>query len=227
MSSADLRATARIRDAAIELFGSQGIRATTIRDVAQAAGVSPALVMHHFASKDGLRAACDEWVLARIVTEKTSAVDGDLTSGISSTFARLSTFTGLAAYIGASLSEGGPGADALFDRICDVTADMLTDGTLPTRPLPDPDATVAMVVAYSTGAAILGQQVARRLGGTSLYDPQVYARYGLAALELFTHGLLADDAILRAMKTSVASALIADPDPPANQPSAPIPEPTP
>lgn len=218
MSSADLTAEARIRSCAVGLFGRQGIRATTIRDVAQAAGVSPALVIHHFGSKDGLRQACDEWVLAQIVEEKSSAIDGDLNAGVSSAMGRLSTFTGLAEYIGASLTEGGPGADALFDQICEVTGAMLTDGVLPVQPMADPDATVAAVVAYTTGAAILGSQIARRLGGTGLYDPEVYSRYGLAALELFTHGLLADDSILQAMKASIASALIADPDPPAQQP---------
>lgn len=224
MSSADLTAEARIRHAAVELFGQRGIRATTIRDVADSAGVSAALVIHHFGTKDGLRAACDEWVLSRIVAEKSSAIDGNLRDGMASAFAHLSNFTGLASYIGASLTEGGPGADRLFDRICDVSDEMLTDGTLAVRPMADREATIAMVVAYSTGAAILGRQIARRLGGTELYDPQVYARYGMAALELFTHGLLADDSILRAMKESIASALIADPDPPA-QPSETAPTP--
>jgi AcrR family transcriptional regulator len=38
-------------------FGAQGFRHTTVRAVATAAGVDPALVMHFFGSKDGLFAA--------------------------------------------------------------------------------------------------------------------------------------------------------------------------
>lgn len=59
----DLTAQARIRNAALELFAAQGVKATTIRDVARKAGVSPGLVQHHFKTKDGLRKAVDEFVL--------------------------------------------------------------------------------------------------------------------------------------------------------------------
>ncbi|SFJ45352.1 DNA-binding transcriptional regulator, AcrR family [Amycolatopsis sacchari] len=41
-------------------FGRNGFDRTTIRSVAAAAGVDPALVMHYFRSKDGLFAAASE-----------------------------------------------------------------------------------------------------------------------------------------------------------------------
>jgi AcrR family transcriptional regulator len=59
----DLTAYARIRNAALELFATRGTKATTIRDVAKEAGVSPGLVQHHFGTKAGLRKAVDEFVL--------------------------------------------------------------------------------------------------------------------------------------------------------------------
>lgn len=43
-----------ILEAAMRAFGENGYGATTIRAVARAAGVDPALVMHFFGSKDGL-----------------------------------------------------------------------------------------------------------------------------------------------------------------------------
>ena len=49
-------------------FARDGVKATSIRDVAAAAGVSPGLVQHHFATKAALREAVDERVLA-IATE--------------------------------------------------------------------------------------------------------------------------------------------------------------
>lgn len=58
----DLTAAARIRDAAIKLWGEQGLN-TSVRAIAEAAGVSPALVIHHYGSKDGLRQAVDEYLL--------------------------------------------------------------------------------------------------------------------------------------------------------------------
>ena len=65
MSSEDLTARARIRDAAIDLFAERGFGQATVRDIAQAAGVSSGLLRHHFGSKDGLREACDEYAMAR------------------------------------------------------------------------------------------------------------------------------------------------------------------
>src|SRR4051812_35188546 len=65
MSSAvdegDLTAKANVRNAALRLFAERGHDAVTVREIAAAAGVSPALVVHHFGSKDGLRAAVDSY----------------------------------------------------------------------------------------------------------------------------------------------------------------------
>ncbi len=71
----DLTARARIRDAALELFATRGVRGTTIRGVAEAAGVSPGLVQHHFGTKQGLREACDDYVMQSIRTLKSQALD--------------------------------------------------------------------------------------------------------------------------------------------------------
>src|SRR5215204_5684232 len=70
----DLTDRARIRDAALRLFGERGIDGATIRDIAKAAGVSPGLVRHHFGSKEALRDACDSHALSRIVRIKEQAV---------------------------------------------------------------------------------------------------------------------------------------------------------
>jgi AcrR family transcriptional regulator len=58
----DLTAKATIRNSAVRLFADRGPDAVTVREVATVAGVSPALVMHHFGSKAGLRDAVDEYV---------------------------------------------------------------------------------------------------------------------------------------------------------------------
>src|ERR1700740_3710142 len=72
-SADDLTAAARIRDAAIEQFGEHGL-GVGLRSIAEAAGVSAALVIHHFGSKDGLRKACDDYVAEAIPSGKSEAV---------------------------------------------------------------------------------------------------------------------------------------------------------
>ena len=65
--SSDLTAAARIREAALRRFAERGVAATSIRDVAKAAGVSPGLVQHHFRSKARLRRAVADHVMRRAI----------------------------------------------------------------------------------------------------------------------------------------------------------------
>ena len=53
----------RIRTAALRLFAERGVAATSLREVARVAGVTPGLVVHHFGGKDGLHEAIDGFVL--------------------------------------------------------------------------------------------------------------------------------------------------------------------
>jgi TetR/AcrR family transcriptional regulator, transcriptional repressor of bet genes len=53
----------QIRDAAFELAAHAGLKAVTIRDVAERAGLSPGLVLFHFGSKEQLILALLDWVL--------------------------------------------------------------------------------------------------------------------------------------------------------------------
>ena len=64
VNAEDVTAKARIFDAAIEAFARYGNKAS-VRSIADMAGVSPGLVIHHFGSKPALREACDQEVLAR------------------------------------------------------------------------------------------------------------------------------------------------------------------
>lgn len=62
--SSDLTGYARIRNAALEAFARDGVKASSVRAIARAAGVSPGLVQHYFPSKDALRDAVNEHVIA-------------------------------------------------------------------------------------------------------------------------------------------------------------------
>ncbi|RMI31377.1 TetR/AcrR family transcriptional regulator [Nocardia stercoris] len=83
--SADTRAI--LLDTARKLFADNGYDRTSVRDIATAAGVDPALIRHYFGNKDGLFRATMGWpfdpaeLAARIV-------DGDL-EGIGERLARV------------------------------------------------------------------------------------------------------------------------------------------
>ncbi len=62
VSDPDQTARANIRDCALSLFADRGFDAVTIRDIAKCAEVSPALVLHHYGSKEGLREEVDAHV---------------------------------------------------------------------------------------------------------------------------------------------------------------------
>jgi AcrR family transcriptional regulator len=69
-----------IVDAARQQFAAHGYRAATIRAIARAAGVDPALIHHYFGSKETLFAATLEFP-ARAAPDVLAALDGD-TAGI-------------------------------------------------------------------------------------------------------------------------------------------------
>src|SRR3954454_24794409 len=106
-SAADDRTTrARIRDAAVQRFGREGF-AVPVRAIAQDAGVSPALVIHHFGSKDGLRAETDAHVLRvlrEVETESlVTAAPGDFLTRL----ATVEEFGPVTGYIVQALLAGG------------------------------------------------------------------------------------------------------------------------
>lgn len=105
---ADPTTRERIRDAAILRFARDGFGAS-IRSIANDAGVSPALVIHHFGSKDELHAQCDERVLAEIRAAKNETID-ELASGqgILHRFAAADEYAPMLGYVLRSLQDGGP-----------------------------------------------------------------------------------------------------------------------
>ena len=59
----DLTAKARIRNAALDLYASQGEDRTSMRAIAAAAGVTVGLLVHHYGTKDRIRDAVEELVI--------------------------------------------------------------------------------------------------------------------------------------------------------------------
>lgn len=61
--SSDLTGKARLRQAALYMFATKGFVGSSLRRIAQRAGVSLALIGHHYGGKAQLREAVDQWVI--------------------------------------------------------------------------------------------------------------------------------------------------------------------
>ncbi|NYI79803.1 TetR/AcrR family transcriptional regulator [Nocardioides panzhihuensis] len=114
---ADQSTRERIRDAAVLRFARDGFGAS-VRTIAIDAGVSPALVMHHFGSKDALHAECDEQVLTEIRAAKNETID-ELASGegILHRFAAADEYAPMLGYVLRSLQDGGPVGRAFIEQM--------------------------------------------------------------------------------------------------------------
>jgi AcrR family transcriptional regulator len=196
----DLTGRARIRDAAIRRFGADGFGAS-VRVIAADAGVSPGLVIHHFGSKDGLRAACDEHVLRLIREAETEAFTK---SGPAEWLAQLSVLDEFApgvGYLVQTLLAGGNLAATLLARITRdaevYLADAVAAGTM--KPSRDPAARAAFLVDVGIGAVLSFIRRHPPVDGDYRATLRRYAEANsLPALELYTEGLLADSSVLDA-----------------------------
>lgn len=108
---------------AMRRFASHGIAATSLREVAKAAGVSPALVVHHYGSKGGLVAAADETAVGEFAQ---AYGDDEIAEGpellrrrAEQTAAVMRSRPDICAYLGRALIEGTPGSSGLFRLMID------------------------------------------------------------------------------------------------------------
>jgi AcrR family transcriptional regulator len=197
--SDDLATPARIRHAAIRLFGEQGF-GVGLRAIAEEAGVEVGLIRHHYGSKEGLRAACDDQVLGEIRDAKERQfLDGNPAGQMLHNMATLEEYGPVLRYIFQELREGGDVARQFIER---MTADAerymaaaVEQGVM--RPSRDPAGRVRFLTLAVLGGAMLDFAL------SETDDPQVGMRHwldrmALPVLELYTEGLLTDSTMLDA-----------------------------
>ncbi|MGU3292619.1 TetR family transcriptional regulator [Williamsia sp. M5A3_1d] len=200
----DLTARARVRDAAIAVFARDGFVAS-VRTIAEEAGVSPGLVIHHFGSKEGLRAECDAHVLdltrqrnltALADAESSAAAVGDRLAGLADAGPSLM-------YLVRSIADGGELARSFIARLVSDTQESMRVGvaTGVIRPSVDEAARAHYLVAVSLGAMLVDLTVhppADHADSAAIVGDHVH-RTMLPAAEYATHGVLTDTSMLDAV----------------------------
>jgi AcrR family transcriptional regulator len=189
-SPPDLTARARIREAAITLFAERGIDGATIREIAQAAGVSSGLLRHHFGSKEGLRDACDDYVLgelsrirAPLIENASNIEERYLIDALSAIPLRLQN------YVVRSTMDGSPTGTALYLRMVDEGERWIDRTGLKSA---DPRAFSAVLAAMKLGMFVMREQISQAIGADTR-TPAGQARMLQASVEIFTQPLVSPE----------------------------------
>jgi AcrR family transcriptional regulator len=188
----DLTAVARIRNAALDRFPRYGFKGTTVRGVADDAGVSPGLIVHHFGTKEGLRSACDEYVIEQIRTVKEDAITSGRLDDPATMAGAFSIAPQLMRYMGWSLASGSPAAAALFDELVEesIRLSKLAQKHGAMEPSSDLRARCAVQLAMQMGALVMHEHLSRALG-EDLLSHEGLMRVSRATLELFSGAMFA------------------------------------
>lgn len=191
--------SSRIRDAAVDRFAHEGFDAS-VRSIAHDAGVSAALIIQRFGSKDGLHAACDEYVLGWIAEAKHASMGRAAAGGFLQTLSEVDDYAPLLGYVIASLRTGGDVARTFVDQmIADAqvyTREAVAQGLI--KPSVDEDARARYLVLSSLGAMLLSLNLGKR---ENALDHAAAARTFLdeeylPMIELYAQGLMNDRRML-------------------------------
>ncbi|NKY89581.1 TetR/AcrR family transcriptional regulator [Nocardia veterana] len=194
----DRTARARIRDEALRLFADHGPDVVTVRDIAAAASVSPALVMRHYRSKDGLRAVVDEYVvtvfgslLDQVTDPGANAFDTGRAGSLAELVVeQLPADSPVPAYLGRMLLSGSESGAALFARLSAISRDAL-DGMAAAgwaERGPDPAVRAAFLLVNDLAVLMLRQRLSEVLG-FELLSTSGMQRWGAEVLSIYRHGL--------------------------------------
>lgn len=197
----DLTARARIRDAALHRFGEVGFKAATVRGIAERAGVSAALVVHHFGSKERLREAVEDHLMEQIVDDAFAALAGGSSLDKSSMLKTAQDYAPAMAYIARALTEDAEVGRHLYDRMFRDTLTYFAAGEEAgvIRPCADPEGRAAAMLNADLGQTLLLHHTQRVL---DMADPaEATLRVAGPVLDAYTDGLFTDARFRDAIKT--------------------------
>ncbi|AKS33007.1 TetR/AcrR family transcriptional regulator [Mycolicibacterium goodii] len=192
-STDDRTAMARIRDTAIEQFGQHGFT-VGLRSIAEAAGISAALVIHHFGSKEGLRKACDDHVAEMILEAKTESMHASDPATWLAYMAEIESYAPLMAYLVRSMQSGSELAKNFWRKMVDNAEQYLEEGvhTGMLKPSRDPRARARYIAICNGGGFLLYLQMHDNPTDLRAVLRDYSEDMVLPALEVYSNGLMSD-----------------------------------
>jgi AcrR family transcriptional regulator len=187
---ADLTGRARIRDAALALFAERGVERTTLRDIARSAGLSAGLVRHHFGSKDGLRARCDEYALERLMAVKEAGVHGGQLADPGFLFDRQPELLVLHRYLARSIVDGSSAAQSVLGRMIGLGEGWIAEHHA--GEIGDERAVACVLAAAQIGVLMVHEQISRALG-VDVFSPEGHLRLAHGLIDFYSTPLLSAD----------------------------------
>ena len=188
-----MTATARIRDAAIEQWGQHGFN-VGLRAIAEAAGVSAALVIHHFGSKEGLRKACDDHIAEEVRTAKSESLRSADPATWFAQMAEIESYAPMMRYLVRSMQSGTELAKTFWRRMLENAEEYLEEGvragTL--KPSRDPKARAKYLGLTGGGGFLLYLQMHDNPTDMAAVLHDYSEEMVLPALEVYTKGLMTD-----------------------------------
>lgn len=195
----DRTARARIRDEALRLFAERGADAVTMRDIAAAAGVSPALLVRHYGSKDGLIESVDNHVVATLeavltrVTGQTSETDfwpSAVPTMLDALATHLPPDSPVPAYLSRLLTGPGAVGASVFERLYAISRTaldaMVAAGVADSGQ--DPAVRAAVLMANDLAVLTLRTRLTDTLGVDPLSEPGM-KRWAAEVFAIYRDGL--------------------------------------
>ena len=192
----DRTSRAIIRDAALRLFADHGADGVTVRQIAAAARVSPALVIRHFGSKDGLREKVDAHVVRtieetlKVLAKKGSPTPDNLQSVVDGVVQHFPSDSAIPAYVRRLLLDGSRAGYVLFRRLFAIgqtTVNELLKAGL-AAPGADPRVRTAFLMANDLAVLLLRDHLRELLGVDPLSAPGM-KRWAGEVLAIYSFGL--------------------------------------
>ena len=188
-----MTAAARIRNAAIEQWGQHGFN-VGLRVIAEAAGVSAALVIHHFGSKEGLRKACDDYVAEEVRSAKSESLRSADPATWFAQIAEIESYAPMTRYLVRSMQSGTELAKTFWRRMLENAEEYLAEGvragTL--KPSRDPKARAKFLGLTGGGGFLLYLQMHDNPTDMAAVLHDYGEEMVLPALEVYTNGLMTD-----------------------------------